>query len=196
MRLPKSAHFEHPWFIHRLAPDFRLEDVWALPTPGRHGDFPRLVEAAASMDLSKSSSLVARALFEIRWKIGTFLGWDSKESGVGARVQTLRDRLPEELRDSAGPDFDTLPFKPVYMLEDEWAAEIANKTMHGVLHLGWVKDGDGYRGQLAVLVKTNGLFGDAYMAAIKPFRYALVYPALMRDIEKTWRAQAERGVAL
>ena len=33
---------------------------------------------------------------------------------------------------------------------------------------------------MAVLVKPNGLLGTAYMAAIKPFRHLLVYPALMR----------------
>ena len=43
MRLPNSAHTSRPWRIHELARDFRLEDVWALPTPGGPADFPRLV---------------------------------------------------------------------------------------------------------------------------------------------------------
>ena len=61
--------------------------------------------------------------------------------------------------------------------------------MHGVLHLGWVEDGaGGYRGQLAVLVKPNGRFGRAYMAAIAPFRHLLVYPMLMRQLGRDWRA--------
>jgi hypothetical protein len=86
-----------------------------------------------------------------------------------------------------------LPFTPLYLLDDEWAAEIANRTMHGVMHLGWVPDGaGGYRGQMAVLVKPNGLRGEAYMAAIKPFRHLLVYPRMLRDIERRWRT--ERGL--
>ena len=49
--------------------------------------------------------------------------------------------------------------------------------MHGVMHIGWVPDGSGgYRGQMAVFVKPNGLFGTAYMAAIRPFRHLIVYP--------------------
>jgi hypothetical protein len=61
--------------------------------------------------------------------------------------------------------------------------------MHGVLHLGWVPDrAGGYRGQMAVLVKPNGLLGTAYMAAIRPFRHLIVYPALIRQIEQAWRA--------
>ncbi|MDQ1373063.1 MAG: hypothetical protein QOJ09_401, partial [Actinomycetota bacterium] len=66
--------------------------------------------------------------------------------------------------------------------------EAANQTMHGVLHLGWVADGTGaHRGQLAVLVKPNGLLGSAYMAAIRPFRHLIVYPPMLRQIARTWR---------
>jgi hypothetical protein len=76
-------------------------------------------------------------------------------------------------------------------VEDEFAAEIANRTMHGVMHLGWIADDPGrYRGQMAVLVKPNGLFGRVYMAAIRPFRYLIVYPAMIRQIERRWRASA------
>ena len=34
MRLPNTAHTSQPWRIHEITGDFRLEDVWALPTPG------------------------------------------------------------------------------------------------------------------------------------------------------------------
>jgi hypothetical protein len=191
MRLPDSAHTSRPWRIHELTPDFEVEDVWALATPGSRDDFPLLVEGFASADPSESGSSAVRALFAIRWKVGELLGWDSSDTGVGSRVSTLRDRLPEDLRKAGpGPEFHGLPFTPLYMLDDEWAAEIANRTMHGVLHLGWVPDGaGGYRGQMAVLVKRNGLLGTAYMAAIRPFRHLLVYPRMLRDIERRWRAQ-------
>lgn len=57
------------------------------------------------------------------------------------------------------------------------------------VHLGWVSDATGgYRGQMAVYVKPNGPLGSAYTAAIKPFRYMIVYPALMRQIGREWRA--------
>jgi hypothetical protein len=106
-------------------------------------------------------------------------------------VPTLRDRLPADLRETPRPDFRALPFTSLYLLDDEFAAEIANRTMHGVMHLGWVPDGTGgYHGQMAVLVKPNGLFGTAYMAAIRPFRHLIVYPAAMRQIEREWRARA------
>jgi Protein of unknown function (DUF2867) len=190
MRLPNSAHTSLPWRIHELTPDFRLEDVWALPTPGGPDDFPRLVELMTSGDTSQASSRVARALWAVRWKIGELLGWDSPDAGIGARVPTLRDRLPEDLREGpSGPKFDKLPFTSIYMTGDELAAEVANRTVHGVLHLGWVQDETGgYRGQMGVYVKPNGPLGKAYMAAIMPFRHWVVYPPMMRDLERDWAA--------
>jgi Protein of unknown function (DUF2867) len=188
MRLPTSAHTSRPWRIHELTRDFRVEDVWALPTPGGPDDFPRLVRNFASGP-SRGASRVADLLWAIRWRIGQLLGWDRPEAGLGSRVPTLRDRLPPDLRDGpSGPHLDG-PFNPLYQHDNEFAAEIANRTVHGVLHLGWVPDrACGHRGQMAVLVKPNGVLGAAYMTAIKPFRYLIVYPALMRQIERTWRA--------
>src|SRR5256886_4233474 len=181
MRRSETAHTSRPWRIHELTRDFRLEDVWALPGTGAPDDFPRLVQGFASGDPSQSSSRAARTLWAIRWKVGELLGWDVPAASLGSRVPTLRDRLPVDLRDApSGPAFDALPFTSLYLIDDEFAAEIANRTMHGVMHLGWVPDGSGgYRGQMAVLVKTNGLFGYAYMAAIRPCRHLIVYPPLL-----------------
>jgi hypothetical protein len=192
VRLPDSAHSSRPWRIHELTPDFQLEDVWELPGRGGPDDFPRLVEVIASQDPSRSPSCAVRALFAIRWKLGELLGWDDPEDGLGSRVPTLRDRLPADLRDGPrGPAFDALPFNPLYVTEDEWAAEIANRTMHGVMHIGVVPDGSGgYRAQMAVLVKPNGLLGTAYMAAIRPFRHRIVYPPMLRAAARAWQPLA------
>jgi hypothetical protein len=100
--------------------------------------------------------------------------------------------MPADLHDApTGPDFDALPFTTLYLLDDEFAAEIANGTMHGVMHIGRIPDETGgFRAQMAVLVKPNGLFGTAYMAAIRPFRHLLVYPPMMREIGRAWQTPA------
>ncbi len=189
MRLPKTGHISRPWRIHDIMRDFRLEDVWALPTPGGRDDFPRLVQEIASRDPSEESFRVSRTLWAIRWKVGGLLGWDGPDAGLGSRVPTLRDRLPVDLRHGpSGPDFRR--FTSLYLLDDEWAAEIANQTVHGVMHIGWVPDGTGgYRGEMAVYVKPNGLLGTGYMAAIAPFRHLIVYPSLMRQMGRKWQAR-------
>jgi hypothetical protein len=192
MRLPNAAHTSRPWRIHELTAGFRLEDVWALPTPGGPDDFPHLVQLLASGDPSDGSSRAARALWMIRWKVGQMLGWDADH---GSERPTIRERLPADLRAApSGPDFDALPFASVYLLDDEWAAEVVNRTVHGVMHIGWVPDeSGGYCGQMAVYVKPNGRLGTGYMAAIRPFRHRIVYPPIMREIGRAWRARADAG---
>ncbi|KOU42902.1 DUF2867 domain-containing protein [Streptomyces sp. WM6378] len=197
MKLPATAHTSRPWRIHEIAADFTLEDVWALPTPGGPDELDRLVRQLAQGNDASASSPVQRFLFAVRWKLGGLLGWDKPGEGVGTRVPTLRDRLPADLREGPrGPAFRSVPFTSVYQTHDEWAAEMANKTVQAVLHIGWVPDGSGgYHGQMAVLVKPNGLFGTLYMAAIKPFRHIGVYPALIRSIGAEWESNSPESTA-
>jgi hypothetical protein len=189
MRVPDYAHTDRPWRIHEITGDFTLEDVWALPTPGGPHDFERLVDHFAAGGSTLSLRGLPGLLWAIREQLGR-LGWDRPETGLDARVPSLRHRLPADLRGDPGPEFTALPFRSIYRTDDEWAAELANQTVHGVLHLGWVADDDGhgYHGQMAVLVKPNGWLGRAYMAGITPFRHWLVYPQLMANIGQAWTA--------
>ena len=115
----------------------RPSTMWALPTPGGPHDFPRLVRQMSSGDPSDGFSRAGRALWALRDKIGELLGWDDLAAGLGSRVPTLRDRLPADLRDGpAGPEFDALPATSLYLTDDELAAEGANRTVHGIMHLG------------------------------------------------------------
>lgn len=137
-----------------------------------------------------------RFLFAVRWKLGALLGWDKATAGVGARVTSLRDRLPRDLCDAdRGEDNDSMPLKAVYETDRESARELANKTVHTVMHLSCAQGGNGdYELRMAVLVKPDGWFGRLYMAAIAPFRYVIVYPALARQWERAWRDRMVNGV--
>jgi hypothetical protein len=184
--LDTAEHTARPWRIHEIAKDFRVLDVWALPTPGGPDDFPQLVRLMTTFDPAETS-VVVRALFAVRWTLGRLFGLDSKDTGLGARVRSLRDRLPSDLADPPS-DFDAHLFTPLYVTRDELALEIANQTVHGIMHVGWVPDGTGsHRGQMAILVKPNGVLGAAYLTAIAPFRHLIVYPLMMRDIGRAWR---------
>jgi hypothetical protein len=194
MRLPDSEHSDRSWRIDQLTGDFHLEDVWAIPAPAGHDPFGTLLTALASRAPLLTAPALVRALFAIRERLGLRLGWDGPDRGLGARVDSLHTRLPADLLVQPAPRLAGMPFEPLYRLDDEYAAETANETVHAVLHLGWVPYAPGgARAQLAVLVKTNGVRGAAYMAAIKPFRYAVVYPALLGAIERSWHDAALAG---
>ena len=211
MRVANAAVEAHAWRIHEIAPDFRVEDVWALPVQGAADDFPALLDVMLSLDFADAASLPVRALWGARdllgrwFDLGRVAGPDVGAAGraagrprvLGPHESTLVDRLPDDLRDTAAHlEPRTAPFFPLYLTDDEYAAELSNRTMHGVIHLTWVDTGDGrFRGQMAVFVKPRGLLGQAYMAFIRPFRYGVVYPALMRQIERAWSRRDAPAVA-
>jgi hypothetical protein len=203
MRLPSSAHESRPWRIHAIVPDFTLEDIWTIPAVnGGIEDFQTAIEMAVSFDPANAESLPTRVLWRIRDRLGSWLDLgrisapiDSGRDDVadklpipGTHATSLTDRLPDDLRNTATDlDFRYLPFLPLYRTDVELAAELSNQTVHAVMHLAWVDQDEGrYQGQMAVYVKARGLFGAGYMALIKPFRYWVVYPALMRQIEREW----------
>lgn len=205
-RIPNTAHESRPWRIREVVADFKLEDVWALPVQGDAEDFQALLELMAAADPADAESAPTRFLWQLRDRLGRLgnLGRvsapaDNGSDAVASRLPipgtsetSLTGRLPADLRDTATDvDFGSLPFIPLYRTDVEFAAEISNGTMHGVMHLAWVEQGeDRYQAQMAVYVKTHGWFGEAYMALIKPFRYLIVYPALMRQTERMWNRRA------
>jgi hypothetical protein len=205
MRLPSTAHDSHPWRIREIAPDFTVEDVWALPVHGGAEDFQTLLEIMTSDHLMDSASLPARVLWRVRDRLGSWFGlgrisapvdsgWDDAAGRLpipGRSETSLTDRLPDDLRGTAGDlDFGSTPFASLYRTDTEFAAELSNRTVHAVMHLAWVDQGeDRYQGQMTVYVKPRGPFGKGYMAFIKPFRYWVVYPALMRQIERAWNTR-------
>ncbi|KAB2381610.1 DUF2867 domain-containing protein [Actinomadura montaniterrae] len=195
MRLPDSAHTERPWRIHEFVQDFELADVWSFRTPGAGpGDFPVMLDAIRTSGGFARQAPPVRFLFAVRWALGALLGWDRPATGLGSRVQPLRDRLPNDLRDTVGAsERNGSPFTPVYRLENEDVRELANGTVHGVMHLGWAPSADGgHELRMAVLVRPNGLRGRLYMAFIAPFRHLIVYPMLARQWERAWRERGAR----
>jgi hypothetical protein len=183
--------------IAQIAPDFKLLDVWALPVQGSRNEFDSFLQSMTSFDPTKSASAVSRGLFWVRLRLGALFGWDevTKERPIpGCTETTLIARLPDDLRDSAksrsiGGAMQRVAggFIPLYRTDEEFAAELSNGTVHGVLHLAWVDQGGGrYRAQMGVYVKPRGSLGEMYMLLIQPFRHLIVYPALMRQIGRAW----------
>lgn len=58
-----------------------------------------------------------------------------EDGGLDARVPSLRERLPDDLR--ADGDARLGRFTRIFQTDDEFAAELANRTVHTVMHLGW-----------------------------------------------------------
>lgn len=198
MRIPNREHEGRGWRIREIVPEFRLEDVWALPVRGDADDFAALLDVMASIDPANDASAPTRLLFRVRACLGRWFGWDDETDQraiPGDHDGSLIDRLPDDLRNTtADLDFSAIPFTPLYRTDTEFAAELSNQTVHGVLHLAWAEQDDGrHHGRLAVYVKPRGRVGEAYMALITPFRHFIVYPALLRQIERDWATRTARA---
>ena len=192
-RSTDREHTSRPWRIHEIAKDFRVLDVWALPTPGGPDDFPQLVRLM--VDVRPRSDLARRAR-PVRDPVDDSdgcSGLDRPETGLGTRVQALRDRLPADLADTATDLRHGHPFTPLYVTDDEFAMEIANQTMHGVMQSA------GCRTTRAAIAArwpfwcgrtecSGGLPGGD--RAVPPL---IVYPLMMRDIGRIWRERPVRG---
>lgn len=201
-RIPTAVHAEGSWRIIDIVEDFDLEDLWALPAVGAHDEFSGVLEMIESLDLSEGS-LPTRFVWRVRDLLGRWFGLGRISTGpepTGLPIpsttsMTVADRLPPDLAGTVEPGrvpTDT-PFIPLYRTDREYASELSNRTVHSIMHLAWADLGDDtYQAQMAVYVKPRGAFGRAYMQLIKPFRYAIVYPELMRLIDRAWRRQMER----
>lgn len=193
MRIPNEEHVAQPWRIHGLIPDFTLEDVWAMPEiTGRRDEFGAFIRQMRATDPSASGNLAARTLWKARDLLGKWLGLGEVLLPDGQSPAPFPDsvsaRLPDDLAGTARLAVGRLPFVPVYQTTSEFVAEISNRTVHGVMHVGWALRGDGsYSPQMAVYVKPNGRLGAAYMNFIWPFRYLVVYPAMEREAARRWR---------
>jgi len=199
MRIPNAVHESRGWVLSRIAADFDLLDVWALPVEGERDELVAFLEQMAGLDPLQSGALPSRVLFWVRLQIGQLLGWDDGDRRPipGCTEVTLLDRLPADLDVSAelpaiGSRLSEVAggFRPLFRTDDEWAAEISNATVHGVMQLTWVERDNGrYGANLAVYVKPRGLLGSAYMRLIDPFRQLIVYPSLLRHVGKSWESR-------
>jgi hypothetical protein len=212
MTRAEHAHQARPWRVHELAPDFELLDLWELPLeadPARgetFADFLRVFLAcsAAEWPVYRLRRTPADALHALRlagaggliWLrrvLGQVLALDSDRAQPipGRRENRVRARLTDADR---ARDLGLLPdkvagnFEVVYAFADEALLEIANKTIHALLHLSWIESAHGRRAvALAVYVKSRGWQSRAYLALIKPFRFAVVYPAWIAHLTRTWQ---------
>jgi hypothetical protein len=208
MRSTASAHRAHPWRVHTLAPDFELVDVWRFDV---QVDSSRGFDAFLDTFWEVMGTLKRHPLSRLRVAVGRVLGWDEKPNSraiPGCRERAVAERLDATDRANsasmpgagansawmprAGADSASGPalppatsVRPVYRFSDEALYEISNETVHALMHLGCGEDGVP---ELAVYIKSRGLFTRLYMAAIRPARHAIIYPALTSRVESRWRA--------
>jgi hypothetical protein len=201
MMINKETHVARSWKVNTIANDFILWDVWEIPifaTNSNTENFQSFYKIALETFTKMHSSItLVRFLFTLRYWLGKVFPLDKHINTLpipGCQETTIKTRLNgKDLEKSkAGKAIKNngtnLEFRPVYLFENESLHELSNDTVHGLIHVGWIKKKeDYYTATLAIYVKPRGLYGKGYLKLIEPFRHHIVYPAMMRAMKAQWQ---------
>jgi len=186
MRIDPSEFRACPLRVHALLHDVPLEDVWAIRLPG--GGAGRTIQDLRAVLTAgvETAPRIVKGLFGLRWRIGSLFGWD-QERPVWS-IESYVHRLSEDDRakSTAAPGTPDGRFNLLYQFEHEQLSELRNATVHAFLSLSIRPAPGGYLAYLAVYVKPVHQFTSLYMRAIAPFRRLVVYPAIIRKVQRAW----------
>lgn len=191
MRIHPQAFEALDLRVHSLLHDVPLHDVWRIELAPRQAPVDMEgVRRIYSAQLSSSLNPVVRGLFALRSFLGRVFGWDVERPE--ARTQSFQNRLTEQdrARSTVVPGTPEGPFRVLYAFESEAVAEAINKTVHAFSCLALEPHDGGYFLYWAIYVRPGGVLTTMYMALIDPFRRWLVYPSVIRRLQRAWAANA------
>ena len=191
MRIDPEDLRHKPLRVHTFLADVPLHDVWAIRLEG--GGAGRTLpdfQALFSAESLQRANLLVRGLFRLRWELGRLFGWEREKDAIPASsyVHRLGPKDRAGSLETPGAMNSRLgPFRVVYAFENESLHEIINLTAHAFSLMAMEPAPHGYTVYWAVYVKRVSWLTPVYMALIDPFRRFLVYPAVVRKLERAWR---------
>lgn len=189
-----STHLAQPWLAHQLTKDYRIEDVWLLPIvldDAHQVDDVQQTFVQAIRQIETQG--FAGWLFKFRKWLGQVFGWDEPTDSQKMKPPgLLKARYNQLTKTDSLPTGGFQHFDQVYALDSEALLEIENNTVKAAMHFGLIHEGNIRRAQMTIYVKPNGLFGQLYMLAIKPFRHWIVYPKLLQAVANQWKLNQEQ----
>ena len=182
--------------VHGILNDVPLHDAWAIDLPG--GGPGRTISDVRSLIASanlRAVNPVVRFLFVLRARAGRLFGWDAKIHSIGARQdRSYIHRLSDEVkrRSFLAPGSPDRGLNLLYVLEKESLAEFRRATAHALFDIALIETQVGYRLYWGVYVQSVSWFTPLYMALIDPFRRLIIYPAVLRRIQRAWQERYPR----
>jgi hypothetical protein len=195
MRIDPREFRARPLRAHALLHDVPLEDAWAIPLPdGGAGRTIRDLQAVMGAGFQAAPAVV-QGLFRLRGRIGALLGWDRPRPDDDAESYAHRLGPADRARSLVAPGTPDGHFRLLYQFEDEQLSEVRNATVHAFVSLSMTPTPDGYLAYLGIFVRPVHRLTGLYMAAIAPFRRLIVYPALIRTVQRAWAERHGRAAA-
>ena len=186
MRIDPGEFRARPLRVHALLHDVPLEDAWAIPLSG--GGAGRTIQDVRAVMVAgrEASPTVVQALLRLRRRIGALFGWDRQRPGWNAESYADRLSPADRAQSLVAPGTPDGNFRLLYRFEDEQLSELRNATVHAFASLSIRPTQGGYLAYLGVFVQPVHRFTKLYMMAIGPFRRLVVYPAIIRQMQRAW----------
>ena len=173
--------------VHEFLQDVPLQDVWAMQLrgggTGRTLHDLRALLASAGL---QTVNPVVKGLFRLRAQLGSLCGWDRQRPTWGGESYVHRLTPTDRAQSVVPPGTPEGPFRLLYVFEHEQLSELRNATVHAFASLSIGQVPGGYLAYWAIYVQPVSRFTALYMAAIAPFRRFLVYPAIIRKVQRAW----------
>ena len=134
----------------------------------------------------QAAPALVQGLFWLRSRIGALLGWDQPRPAWSAESYADRLSPADRAQSLVAPGTPDGDFRVLYRFEDEQLNELRNATVHAFMSLSIRPTPGGYLAYVGVFVRPVHRFTRLYMRAIAPFRRLVVYPALIRKVQKAW----------
>ena len=187
MRIDRTEFRSRTLRVHDFLKDVPLQDVWAIRLRGGGAgctihDLRPLFTFAGLQELNP----VVKGLFSLRTRLGTLFGWDQQRPAWSAESYAHRLTPADRSQSVVSPGTPEGPFSTLYVFEHEQLSEVRNATVHAFSSLSMRQVEGGYLAYWAIYVKPVSRFTGLYMAAIAPFRHLLVYPAIIRMVQRKW----------
>jgi hypothetical protein len=186
MRIDPGEFRACPLRVHTFLHDVPLEDVWAIRLAGGGEGRTILDVRAAYMAGVHAAPTIVKGLFALRGRIGDLFGWDRPRPEWTAASYAPRLSASDRVQSTAAPGTRDGRLDLLYRFEMEQLSERRNGTVHAFSSLSVHTVPGGYLAYLAVYVQPVHRFTRLYMAAITPFRRLVVYPAIIRNVERAW----------
>ena len=199
MNTKDRTEFEQmPLFVHEFLAGVPLRTLDRIDLPGGKSYMTVLdIKETVGFNTEKlEPGGITKALFWLRGLIGRLFGWDDADKLVESVSWLPRLTRKERARSLITPGKKEGISRLLYCFENEFLAEIVNKTVHCFWVMATKQTADGYVLYMAVYVRKLNWFTPIYMALVTPMLKWVIYPALNKSIKKRWMEFTKSNLSL
>lgn len=177
-----------PLFAHDFLTGVPMTSLYRLNLPGGPSGMTVLdIKESIGFNTEElEAGFITKSLFWVRGLIGGVFGWDEDEELTASVSFVARLTDEERGRSRIEPGKKEGISRVLYCFENEFAAEIINRTVHCFWVMAKEQTANGYTLYTAVYVRKLNWFTPIYMALVTPMLKWIIYPALNKSVIRNW----------